>query len=495
MMRSLILLVAGSCVILNLTVISSVCSEYVVSTCPAEAKFQQTKVLYGDKKLQTSFSESPLGVAFGFRYRGQIFMPYIKELGINLTKLYIYWQEVEPEKGKYEWRCIDNFLNQLDQDTEVLIALWSSSNWATKQKAFKGGSAPLNMNQYYRFVFEVVKHCQGKIRYWQNDCEPNSADFWKGSKEEFVTTLRAFYKAVKDADSKAQVIVGGHNGHFRAQTPGNQPFFDHVFKEAKDSFDVFDLRLYGDIYTVPDRVEWFRKRMRDFGFQKPIVCTEYGGPWPAICPDYPAWRRQFSKLQRKHGARTARRIIVNGMKKDREKLSPCLRMFLDDCSKKLDDRRHRIHSRDIVARTIMALSCGVNRLWYWNMTGWRGHIVFGKFPLMDERFDLRYPAFFAYQRMVEKLKGMKSVEQIKTRGENVYLFAIEKDSDKRLYVLWEKRDPYFGEDQAPTALELDMKAKKIIVEDVFGNQEVKNVIQDSLKIEITDTPLYFEAVE
>jgi len=491
--RSLVFLMVGFCAMFALAVIQYVHPEYIIAASPSAQGFGQTRVSNDDSKRQSLFSEFPLGVAFGFRYRGQIFMPYIKELGINLTKLYIYWQQIEPQRGKYNWRLIDNFLNQLEQDSEVLIALWSSSKWATKEKVFKGGSAPLNMDEYYRFVFDFVKHCQGKIRYWQNDCEPN-ADFWKGSKQEFVSTLKVFHKAVKDADPKATVIVGGHNGYFRAQTPANQPFFDHVFKEGRNYFDVFDLRLYGDMYSIPYRVKWFRKRMRDFGFQKPVVCTEYGGPWPAICPDYLQWRRQFSRLKNKHGSKTARRMIVSTMKKDREKLSPCLRMFLDDCSEKLDDRRHRIHCRDIVARTIIALSCGLKKLWYWDLYN-EPHIIFGKFRLMDEKSKKRYPAFYAYQRMVKKLRGMRSIKQLRTRNEDVHLFAIEKGGGKRLYVLWEKRDPFRGEDQPPTSFQLDIKAKSMIIEDIFGKQEVKFVVQDSLKIEITDTPLYLEIIE
>ena len=441
-----------------------------------------------------TFSEFPLGVGFGSVYRGEVFMPYIRELGINLTKLYVFWRQIEPQRGKYNWRVIDKFLNQLDQDSEVLIALWSNSKWGTKEHKFWGGSAPLNMDDYYKFVFTLVKHCQGKIRYWQNDCEPN-ADYWKGSKEEFLSTLKVFYKAVKEADPKAKVIVGGHNGFFTPQgSPGNQPFFDYVFEQGKDYFDIFDLRLYKDIDSIPYRIEWFKKRMRDFGFQKPIVCTEYGGPMPNICPDFHSLKKRALSLEKEIGRRGAKEMMKKEIVRGRDNFSPCLRMFMEDSSKELQDKRHRIHCRDIVSRTILTLSCGIKKLWYWNLIN-PPHITFGKFRLMDEKFKERYPAFHAYQRMVMKLRGMRSIARLKTKRKDIYLFCIQKDQGKRLYVLWEKRDPFHGEDIPPTRFEHTIDGKTVKITDVFGNANTKETEHTRLKIDVTDTPQYVESIE
>ena len=109
----------------------------------------------------------------------------------------------------------------------------------------------------------VVAHCKGRVRYWQNDSEPNSPVYWAGTKEEFVSALRVFHKAVKDADPSAAVVAGGYDGLFNP--PGMPPipgqdtglaFFDYVLKEAGDSWDLFDLRLYLDPYTIARRVDY-----------------------------------------------------------------------------------------------------------------------------------------------------------------------------------------------------------------------------------------------
>ncbi len=70
------------------------------------------------------------------------------------------------------------------------------------------------MDEYYRFVYSLVKHCKGKIKLWQNDSEPNNPIYWNGTDQEFINQLKVFYKAVKDADPKAQVVAGGYDGLF-----------------------------------------------------------------------------------------------------------------------------------------------------------------------------------------------------------------------------------------------------------------------------------------
>ena len=94
-------------------------------------------------------------------------------------------------------------------------------------------------DDYYRFVYDLVKHCKGRVRYWQNDAEPNNPIYWSGTKEEFVAQLKVFHRAVKAADPAAVVVVGGYDGLFGPpgthQYPNQQAgldFFDFVLKRT-----------------------------------------------------------------------------------------------------------------------------------------------------------------------------------------------------------------------------------------------------------------------
>ena len=207
-------------------------------------------------------------------------------MGGGFAKVYLFWNQIEPERGRYDWTAVDAFVDQLHSPDEGLIAVFSSSTWATEQPSTMIPASPAkNLDDYYQFIFNLVSHYKGRVRFWQNDCEPNNPIYWSGTKEQFVDQLKVFYKAVKAADPDAIVVAGGYDGLFNP--PGMWPmynqqagldFFDYVLDEGRDAFDVFDLRLYADPYTIPGRVEFIRNKMRTLGYEKPIIATEYGGP-------------------------------------------------------------------------------------------------------------------------------------------------------------------------------------------------------------------------
>ncbi len=75
---------------------------------------------------------SPFGIAWGFLYgyqgvKAEDFLPRIRQLGAGCTKIYLFWNQVEPEKGRYDWSAVDRFVAQLQSPEEGLIAIFSSS--------------------------------------------------------------------------------------------------------------------------------------------------------------------------------------------------------------------------------------------------------------------------------------------------------------------------------------------------------------------------------
>src|SRR6185369_10299890 len=168
----------------------------------------------------------------------ETFLPELRSLGAGWTKVYLFWNQLEPEKGKYDWTALDAFAGQLDDPDEGLVALFSASQWATRTPVPLLPPSPAkNLDDYYRFVYDTVKHAHGRVKYWQNDCEPNNPVFWAGTADEFVAELQTFARAVRDADPKAVVVCGGYDGVFNP--PGQPPipgqerglaFFDTVLQ-------------------------------------------------------------------------------------------------------------------------------------------------------------------------------------------------------------------------------------------------------------------------
>jgi hypothetical protein len=460
-----------------------------------------------------------MGIAWGFLYGfdgvpAEKYMPKLRQMGGGFTKIYLLWQQVEPTQGKYDWTAVDAFVGQLKSRDEGLISIFSSSTWATKLPSAMIPASPANKaDDYYRFIYDLVKHCNGKIRYWQNDSEPNNPIYWAGTPDEFVAELKVFYKAVKDADPSASVVAGGYDGLFNppsmAPMPGQQvglAFFDNVLKNGANFFDLFDLRLYANPYTIQGRVETMRQKMKALGYEKPIICTEYGGPgffaYPVNRKYFPivaAWQEAIKK-QDMNG--TAISNPIADLYKDMDKLAPETQMFMQGCSPKLQRKYDRIQGRDLVMRNILAFSAGVQKTLYWdfwNDASDRNNLMtlmYGKIMMMGfdgHTLTKRYPVADVFTRMAAELRGVRQVKQIPVEGEpSICLFQVDRSGRGPLYVVWDQRDSFSGEDSPPRTCWMPFTAKKAIATDVFGEANPAWESKGRWTLPVSVTPLYIE---
>lgn len=457
---------------------------------------------------------SPLGIAWGFLYGtngvpAEKFVPKVRELGAGFSKVYLFWAQMEPKKGAYDWSALDAYVKQLRSPDEGLVSLFSVSPWATRLSALALPPSPAkDSKDYYRFVFEMVKHCHGKVRYWENDAEPNSPIYWSGTKEEFVDELKTFYRAVKDADPKAQVVCGGYDGLFN---PPNLPpvpnqqagiaFFDYVLKEARDVYDVFDLRLYANPYTIEGRVQTIRDKMRALGYEKPIISAEYGGPglfeFPEnrkYAPLVMAWSQGMAAGKPGAGG-------VADLYKEMTSLAPQTQMFMQGCPPELQAKFERIQGRDLVMRNVFALAAGVQKTLYWDAWNDASNrddlmtLMYGKIPMFgyEGKTLVEKPLSTVYRRMAGVLKGVQSVRRIEIPGfPTVQLFEALRKGRKPLWVLWDKRDVFSGEDSPSLAFSMATSAKKPVATDVFGTRIAVQIKDGTLRMPLSVTPVFLE---
>lgn len=472
---------------------------------------------------QITMAGSPFGIAGGFLYGYQgtaayEFMQQLRQLGSGFTKIYFFWNQIEPEKGKFDWSAVDKFVNQLDSPEEGLISLFSASQWATvRSSALLPPSPAKNPDDYYRFVYEVVKHCKGRVRYWQNDAEPNSPLYWSGTKEEFVAELRVFYKAVKAADPSAVVVVGGYDGLFGP--PGTRPFpnqevglafFDYVLEEGRDAFDVFDLRLYSDPYTIAARVDFMRQKMLALGYDKPIVSTEYGGPnlfeFPENWQYGPLVSSWIQSVATSGAEDKPPRNPIAELYDKMSSLPPQTQMFMIGCPLELEAKYQRIQARGIVMRNLFALSAGVQKTVYWYLpatpaTGaQRFHIMalmYGKIGLIelhDSVLSKRLTGADTFERMAKALAGVRHVTKIDVpERPSIFLFEVDRGERGPAYVVWERRDAFTGEDSPAVPFEWPWSSKTANAEDALGHRMAVEVRDGKLHLSVSLTPIFLEA--
>lgn len=472
---------------------------------------------------------SPFGVAWFFLYGyagvpAATFMPEIRGLGADFTKVYLFWQQIEPEKGRFDWTAVDAFVNQLRTPEEGLISLFTTSQWATaRPSAMLPPSPAKDLEEYYRFVFETVKHCRGRVRYWQNDAEPNNPIYWSGTKEQFVEHLKVFHRAVKAADPSAIVLVGGYDGLFvppGMKGPDGQPahpfpqqaagleFFEYVLKEAGPAFDVFDLRLYGDPYSINARVDYMRERMRAFGYSRPMMCTEYGGPnlfeFPEnhrYIPLVTTWSQALGQPPAgQAGAKPANPIAE--LYARMPTLAPQTQMFMQGCSPELEAKYQRIQARSVVMRNVFALSAGVERTLYWDLLAAPGdpndlmNLMYGKIGMLQVEngaLGKRTTTAEAYARMTGALAGVLSVRRIELAGQpSIFLFAVDRGAAGLAYVVWDRRDQFAGEDLPAVKCAWPTTLTTARATDALGAEIPVRLEAGEIQLPVSVTPIFLQ---
>lgn len=389
-------------------------------------------------------ADTPFGVAFGPGTANlDNFMDYIHELGVKRTKVSFYWSQLELEPGRYVFHVLDQYLHQLGPDDRALINIFTDG-WCTNAEAegsnkgatfrdcpYSATSCEKSCRERYRdFIRTLAEHVKlnanGGIKYWQRDTEPASARHYPADKaEEYVEVQRIFYETVKEVLPEALVVDVSHNGHFtRSGQPSTAEFFDHVIRYGRDYFDLLDVRLYEDLYTIPQRVDWFRERMRRYGYEKPIVSTEHGGPDPRTLHD--DGRNLFEEFRAKvaaacSGASDVEQCVLRWIGEHFDEIHPKLQVFLWPADEQQNAKHARMHCHDINQRNVIMLSAGVRELWWWNLRSSGEHPVFGKMRLMTQEYE-KLPGYFCYQRMVGKLGDVASAGRVPLADESIYLY-------------------------------------------------------------------------
>lgn len=397
------------------------------------------------------------------------FMPQLRALGGGFSRVTLYWTQLEPKPGTPRWDELDTYLEQLAAPDEGMLTLASASPWATRTKAAIFPSSPAKDPQaYYAFVRRVVEHCAGRVRYFQADTEPSNSFFWAGSAEEYAAEQRTFYRAVKDADPKAVVVLGGSDGLFdpSGQDPlpnqqANLAFLDTVLRDAKGAYDLFDLHLYADPYTIPARVALVREKMRANGGEKPVIASETSGPGFF----------EFKGNRRYAGAffgPAAGPEAVPKLRQSLDTLPPEGRMFLDTPDSPAGRQLLRVQTEDLVIRNVLALSAGVERVawfdvWHDTRDPDASHDIINSPTGLFERdaggLGKATPLGEAFGRVAHALGQARSVTRIDVAGEDdVQAYRVDRRGAAPLLIAW-LRPPHRGEQLAARPVRIRWPAK------------------------------------
>ncbi|MEU6419505.1 hypothetical protein [Streptomyces spiralis] len=452
------------------------------------------------------------GISYGLFGAPDAFVPQIRALGGTLVRVYVYWGQVEPQPGRYDWTAVDAVLDQLDPAAETWITVCSSSPWATRTPSKFLPSSPANDSAHYaRFIDRLVSRCRGRVEYWQCDNEPsNTGLLWDGTADDYVAQLASFARAVREADPGARVVLGGC-GYDVLSSPQDSParaFFDHVVEQAHDDYDLFCVNLYGDPQDIPAYVEDARAMMRRHGYERPVVAGEYNGPTLFEFPEAQAAFQQemiaaFTAPAAGPDEEPPDRRTMRALYERAAELPDTLRMFLADCPPELAARRDRINCRQIVTRNILALAAGVSRTVCWNLApeipGYRDRLnlmdfLFGKLALLDydgTDLTLRRPSADTFALLAGQLQGVAHVRRILAEHRpDLRLFQVERQGHGPLEVMWSAGDVFAGEEQPVTSIERPWPYAAAHAVDAFGTPVPVERDGALVRLPVSVTPVF-----
>ena len=432
------------------------------------------------------------GIGYGLFGPPEDFGEAARGLNVSTVRAYVYWHQVEPEPGRFDWALVDRLLGQVAGWGRLWLTVCSSSPWATRTPTtFLPPSPPMDLGAYTRFVAELVRHCAGPVDYWQCENEPsNSGLLWAGTAEEYAELLAGFASAVRSVPSAGRVVLGGLGYDVLSEALGTGPwrFFETVLAAAPTSFDLVDVHTYDDPQRIPDHFAAVRSLLERFGCARPLVVGEYGGPtffqFPeAVRAIEQATTEAMADPSAADGLQPPDRRVMRRLYDRLGELPAELRQFLDDCPPAVAARRDRVACREVVTRNVTAFAEGAAATFCWHLApelaGYSDPLsliglVSARLALLDFRDGAltdAQPAAATFRMLAAALREADGVRRIPL-GERPDVRAFDvvfpPGSGRALQILWRAAEPFAGDTTAHEAFEWQWVHPGLHVADAFA---------------------------
>ncbi len=195
-----------------------------------------------------------------------------KELDSNLELIqashfvwlrqFAYWDEIEPQPGRYDWSGWDAIARAMRQypQLELVAVLMNTPEWARASSAVLTSTAPpQSLADFAIFVRAFAARYGDVIDYYQIWDEPNLGDAW-GSlpprPAEYVALLATAYQAIQAADPGAAVIAAAlaPTAEVGGQNISDIRFLNAMYQHgAREYMDAAAAKPYGFSSSPLDR--------------------------------------------------------------------------------------------------------------------------------------------------------------------------------------------------------------------------------------------------
>jgi len=217
------------------------------------------------------------------------------------------WQQIEPEKGEYNWEKIDEYVRGAqERNIRILFTVEPYTDWDQetcnihlKWQSNEGGKdprdglssahrkgKPCDMEAYKEFLRRLVERYDGDgiedisglrypVTHWEIANEVDCHGYFQGSAEDYFEILKTSYITIKQTDPNAKILISalpsiGRESEFEF----GRPDFDTAKLFELGAANYFDIMNIHD-YDVESSKRTFLERYG--ASDKPIWETEPTG--------------------------------------------------------------------------------------------------------------------------------------------------------------------------------------------------------------------------
>lgn len=232
-----------------------------------------------------------VGEASGICHAGYAKSPeeyaVLHELGARLTRIPVYWGQLEPEPGKWDFREPDAFLDAANTYGVKVVAALGFDNNAAEQSVtgkLRGAYlAPEDLPLFLEYVRRTVDRYRDRVHAWEIWNEPDLPHFWTGTMDEFYVVARETAATIREVHPQARIIGTAMTSLLGLySTPGIEGLhstgaLEHVDHPAMHTY-VSDPRAF---YNEFRRVQNAAKK---HGHPGSVWITELGAPDGGVYP-------------------------------------------------------------------------------------------------------------------------------------------------------------------------------------------------------------------
>jgi hypothetical protein len=139
----------------------------------------------------------------------------MKELGIDVLRCSLGWDDYEPARGQYDFVWLKEFVKLAARHgIKIRPYIGYTPRWAAAPGSTDGmdwNNPPADYQAWYRFVYSLAYALRDypNVLSYEIYNEENAPLWWDGTIEQYKDTLRHAALAIRTADPDAQVILGG----------------------------------------------------------------------------------------------------------------------------------------------------------------------------------------------------------------------------------------------------------------------------------------------